>query len=208
MLAGPKVDVFVGPNKTPYKGLPKMLLCHYSDYFDRCFNGQFKEGQTQRLELPEDNIQDWETLLEFMLRGTVGSLTSTQRRGAAIQRCMEFLEYVEKYDMAEVSDIVYEPLKAALIGSRDQEPIPTLQRPHAVISSDAETVFRVAHPGSRLRAVLVQGVISARKDNALDLRQWEQEIHGYANEMIRQIHLYSVTIVAKDPFSGKVINLI
>lgn len=38
MISGPKVDIYVGPTKKHYS-LPKLLLCHYSTYFDRCFNG-------------------------------------------------------------------------------------------------------------------------------------------------------------------------
>jgi hypothetical protein len=69
MISGPKVDLYVGPSKKHYH-LPKLLLCHYSDFFDSCFNGGFIETLSQTLYLPEDRIEDFEILLEFMLRGT------------------------------------------------------------------------------------------------------------------------------------------
>lgn len=78
MISGPRVDVYVGPNKKQYN-VPKLLLWHYSDFFDRCFNGKFAEAQSQKVDLPEDNVEDFEILLEFMLRGTSpGSLKVTE----------------------------------------------------------------------------------------------------------------------------------
>jgi hypothetical protein len=68
MISGPKVDVYVGPTKKHYS-LPKLLLCHYSDFFDCCFNGNFAEAQSQKLELPEDLVEEFEILLEYMLSG-------------------------------------------------------------------------------------------------------------------------------------------
>ena len=75
MISGPKVDLYVGPTKKHYN-LPKLLLCHYSDFFDSCFNSGFYETLSQTLYLPEDRIEEFEILLEFMLRGvTPGSIT-------------------------------------------------------------------------------------------------------------------------------------
>jgi hypothetical protein len=69
MISGPKVDLYVGPSKKHYN-LPKLLLCHYSDFFDSYFNASSTETPSQTLYLPEDRIEDFEILLEFMLRGT------------------------------------------------------------------------------------------------------------------------------------------
>jgi hypothetical protein len=78
MISGPKVDLYVGPNRK-YYNLPKLLLCHYSDFFESCFNGGFVETLSQKLELPEDKVEDFEILLEFMLRGTSpGSMNITE----------------------------------------------------------------------------------------------------------------------------------
>jgi len=67
-MRGPLVDVYVGPEKKRYP-LPKPLLIHHSKFFEKCFNGQFKEGQTQKLGLPEDKVFHFETLVEHMSRG-------------------------------------------------------------------------------------------------------------------------------------------
>lgn len=204
LLGGPRVDTFVGPDKKPYTSLPKLLLCHYSDYFDRCFNGKFKEGQTQRLELPEDKVDDFEVLLEYMLHGTVGTLVVRKTCGQAIKRCMEVLEYADKYNLAETGDAVYDPLKAALtdIATPNHGFYAPPYHPYEITSSDAETVFRIAPPGTRLRELLVQGVISTRKSSALELRKWETEIAGYAEEMLRQLRRGLSTTLYSDPPTG------
>jgi hypothetical protein len=69
MISGPKVDIYVGEKKKHYRP-PKLLLCHYSDFFDCCFNGNFAEALSQKLELPEDLVEEFEILLEYMLRGS------------------------------------------------------------------------------------------------------------------------------------------
>ena len=43
-MSGPKVDIYVGPKSKHYR-VPKDILCYYSTYFDRCFNGQVKEAK-------------------------------------------------------------------------------------------------------------------------------------------------------------------
>lgn len=69
MISGPKVDIYMGLQKMHYN-LPKLLLCHYSDFFECCFNGNFAEAQSQKLELPDDQVEEFEFLLEYMLRGS------------------------------------------------------------------------------------------------------------------------------------------
>ena len=47
--------------------LPKDILCYYSTYFDRCFHGGFKEAAEQQLTLPEDRIEYFQHLLDYMI---------------------------------------------------------------------------------------------------------------------------------------------
>lgn len=75
MPAGPQVDVYVGSAKKHYL-LLKLLLCYYSRFFDKCFNGPFIEGQTQKLDLPDDRVGFFEIMLECTLHGKVQDLKS------------------------------------------------------------------------------------------------------------------------------------
>ncbi|KAH9222811.1 hypothetical protein DL95DRAFT_380561, partial [Leptodontidium sp. 2 PMI_412] len=96
-MSGPKVDVIVGKDKKHYS-LPKDLLCYHSRYFDRCFNGGFKEAEEQKLELLEDSVEDFEILLEFMLQGSVPDVIHTR---GTVATCMDMIAYADKFAMGE-----------------------------------------------------------------------------------------------------------
>lgn len=57
--------VTVGPEKTEFL-IHKAFLCHYSPYFDRALNGQFIEGQTQAVDLPEENTEAFATFVDWV----------------------------------------------------------------------------------------------------------------------------------------------
>ena len=111
MLAGPKVDIFVGEKKKHYQ-LPKLLLCYYSKYFDRCFNGGFVEGTTQRLELPEDPVEFFEVMVDFLMLGSVTKKVAQaarkkfnnsqeQNKQGIDGTCFGLIKYADKYGLAE-----------------------------------------------------------------------------------------------------------
>jgi hypothetical protein len=78
-FTGPKVDIYVGVNSKHFN-LPKDILCYYSSYFERCFNGRFEEGEEQKLTLPEDKLDYFQILLDYMFLGssTIPKLKSEQ----------------------------------------------------------------------------------------------------------------------------------
>lgn len=187
MINGPKVDIYVGPERKHYSA-PKLLLCHYSDYFDRCFNGRFVEGQSQKLTLPEDNVEDFEIILEYMLHGGAAGPIAVKEAGTeGVKRCMEFLEYADKYNLGGVCDAaVYEPLKAALVQQVD----PSGWASYRVMieASQIELVFRICLPGSPVRVLIAQAAISAKGIRVLsDFEKQMQEVEGFALEMFRQM---------------------
>lgn len=69
-FGGPQVTVIVGDESRSKKQfvLPKALLCHYSTYFDRCFNGEFVEARNQEVELDEDDPEIFALLVEWIVR--------------------------------------------------------------------------------------------------------------------------------------------
>lgn len=76
-MSGPKVDIYVGLESIHYR-LPKDILCHYSLYFDRCFNGHFKEAIEQELTLREDLPEFFDLLLDYMFIH-VGNIDNIQK---------------------------------------------------------------------------------------------------------------------------------
>ena len=59
-LSGPQVTVTVGGKKFD---LPKLLLCDYSKYFDKAFNGNFQEGEKQAVELDNVSIDAFDMVI-------------------------------------------------------------------------------------------------------------------------------------------------
>ncbi|KAI9878691.1 MAG: hypothetical protein M1830_010784 [Pleopsidium flavum] len=61
LLEGPSVDIYVGANKVHFT-LPKNLACHQCPFFQKAFDGHFKEAQEGRLEFPEEDPEYQECL--------------------------------------------------------------------------------------------------------------------------------------------------
>ena len=185
---GPRVDIYVGAEKKHYS-LPKNLLCSSSSYFDRCFNGGFTEGQTQKLTLEEDNVDHWEILLEFMYSGKVettavdfGELPDQNH----IRQCINFIEYTDKYGLGGASLAVHDCLRRSL---RKEYPISS--RMHLLATFILKTglielVFRVAPPGSKLRTLVARAALASGIDR---FKKQESEVHGYPAELLVQLRI-------------------
>ncbi len=66
----PKVDVYVGPDHEHFQ-LPKGVLCRHSPYFNKAFNGEFKEGKQQSLELVDEDSGAFRLLVQWLLTGDI-----------------------------------------------------------------------------------------------------------------------------------------
>ncbi|TGO45509.1 hypothetical protein BCON_0386g00010 [Botryotinia convoluta] len=149
MVVGPKVNIIVGPEKKSFE-LPKDLLSYYSPVFDRSFNGNFIEGQTQTMELPEDTVEDFEVLVEYIFHHGVGDKLSISKHGRhAAEHCISFLKYADKYDLGDVSTLVYDALRPALIEGGAS----------AFNSSFIEVVFSLTEDGNCLRALMADAAL-------------------------------------------------
>lgn len=71
MVMGPQANIVVGPEKKSF-ALPIDLLSYYSPVFDRAFYGNFIEVQTQVMELPEDDVENFEILVDYIFHHSVG----------------------------------------------------------------------------------------------------------------------------------------
>jgi hypothetical protein len=179
MLAGPRVDIFVGPPKKHYL-LPRLLLCYYSPFFEKCFNGPFKEGQTQKLELLEDRVEFFEIMIEFMLHGkveNVGSLHKFNLNSTVMEDKNEFIEFIkynDKYGLGEISDEAQQEFSKLLGYSTAKVDV-----------SDIEVVFGALPAGSPLRTLLVHKILLSNtfKDTQ-KFRFQEHSIPGYAAEVL------------------------
>lgn len=189
-MAGPRVDVYVGKEKKHYC-LPKLLLCYHSAYFDRCFNGGFKEAETQRLELPEDCVVHFENLLEYML---YGKMADSLKLILTVRGFMNFFAYADKYGL-NVGDAVCDPLQSAL----DKKGVVEL----GIIPADVELVFRVCPAGSPLRTLTAKGALSAQGFMGNVFKEQELKTAGFAIELLTQMREHSYSFTWNDPFKHK-----
>ena len=66
----PNVTILVGPDKAPFV-VPKSLLCQNSKFFDRAFNGKFKEAAEGIIRLPEDTVLAFQMMLQWIYTGNI-----------------------------------------------------------------------------------------------------------------------------------------
>src|SRR3979490_2719149 len=92
------VDIYVGPEAKHYR-LPKDMLCYYSTYFDRCFNGGFKEAKEQKLVLSEDSVEFFELLMDYIFINGDKPIEPKGDSKCQMQYCMDFVEYAGMYDL-------------------------------------------------------------------------------------------------------------
>jgi len=103
-----------------------------------------------------------------MLRGSfAGSLQVQETSGEAIKRCIEFLEYADKYGLgAATCEAVYEPLRNAVLEpymAQNRKVPKSVAKPRSttITPDDIKTVYRIAANGSPLRTLVTQGALSA-----------------------------------------------
>ncbi|KAA6407868.1 MAG: hypothetical protein FRX48_08219 [Lasallia pustulata] len=77
LLNGAMVDIYVGQERIHYH-LSLKLLSHHSSYFDKAFNGGFKEGATKRLDLPDEDIHAFNLLIQWIYSGQVNTPKHTE----------------------------------------------------------------------------------------------------------------------------------
>jgi hypothetical protein len=145
----------VGTQKKHYS-LQTPLLYYYSDYFKACFNGKFSQGQIQKLTSEKDKVEHFEILLEYMISGGVilkDSLNIKEIGKGGLKKCMEFIEYTDKYGMGDASSAVHDTFQKILHTTKTYYAGTSIQPSHV------ETVFRVAAPGNPLRSLIAKAAL-------------------------------------------------
>lgn len=79
-LGNQLVQIFIGPERKEYS-VHKTLITSTCDFFDKGFDGRFKEGVENKMSLPEDDSNTFETFVNWMYAGHLHlkqNLKSTQ----------------------------------------------------------------------------------------------------------------------------------
>lgn len=117
---------------------------------------------------------------------------------------MDFITYADKYKLAEAAAVVYEPLKRALQAEFTAGKVSAKRniRSNRIEATDIELIFRVMPAGSSLRTLVTQGILSHHRMRVGFPKQ-EQEIDGYAAELVVQMRASFRSVRWIDPITGK-----
>jgi hypothetical protein len=101
------VEILVGPTKKSFI-LAKALLCHRSPYFDRAFNGGFKEAVEQVLCLPEISIETFQLVVQYLYTGKFAiqkdALSSKHSVCSAYLRFFKACDHFDLHYSEEIMD--------------------------------------------------------------------------------------------------------
>lgn len=196
MFSGPRVTILVGPKKKQYS-FPKQLLRHYSSFFAAYFS------YSTKLEMPEENVNDFEVLVEYIMRSTIPAQKNADTKRtvegnkATIAQCLNFLECAQRFELGDVSEVLYGPFSKAVSdlachkrrmdgssSSRTTKKVPQC----GIQGEDIERVYSLCSAGGRLRTLVAQAALSYSGPQAL--HQWAeqtQNIPEFAAELIAQL---------------------
>ncbi|KAI9050117.1 hypothetical protein LZ554_006258 [Drepanopeziza brunnea f. sp. 'monogermtubi'] len=178
MLSGPKVDIYVGKNKKHYN-LPKELLCYYSPYFDRCFNGESKEvnegAEARTLRRRRGGFRN---ATRIRTPRHIREVTTGAHK-LPVGRRLKFLEYADKYGIA-YPVLVVDPLRKPLSKRKLDK-----RRSARVTPGDIELIYRATHSGSQIRTFAVQDILSSGGGiRGHSFEKEEREIPEFAAELL------------------------
>lgn len=104
--------------------------------------------------------------------------------------CMAFLKYADKYDLSEVSDVVYQPLQTSLSALVSMHAAHKKTKLVLVEVQYIETVSQTTSATSCLRSLIAQACLSDTGMGHLGaFIQQEEQVPGFAAELLKQIHL-------------------
>ena len=142
--------------------LPKGLLCYQSTFFDKPFNGKFKEAKEQKLTLTDCSSETFQFVVQWIFSTQVvlpthhrtNSLPNSNAEG--ISKLLAFLKVADEINLLGPFDQVIETMRSTLKLSRA-----SLQ------SSHITTAFEIpsAH---NARKLFIQACI---KDYSIELHQ-------------------------------------
>jgi hypothetical protein len=139
------VDIYVGKEFKHFH-LPKDILCYYSTYFDRYFNGRFKEAAEHNLTLPEDRVEYFQHLLDYMILNGGDAIKVNGDWRQKMKYYMGFIEYIGKYDLLGALQMISVDLKKLM-----EEAFNLDNYSYRLVPVYIETVFRVLPEGHELR---------------------------------------------------------
>lgn len=151
------------------------------------------------MELPEDNVEDFEVLVEYIFHHSAGDRLSVSNSGRdTIECCLSFLEYADKYNLGDVSGGLYEPIRNAL-----EEYGSSVFKPEHI-----ETVFCLTKDGNYPRELMAEAALafqdnyaSTWKAGTVSFERQEREVEGFQCAIYQALKRMSFNY--QDPFKAR-----
>ncbi|CZR54511.1 uncharacterized protein PAC_04395 [Phialocephala subalpina] len=194
MQSSTSLTVAVGPKKKLYF-LPKSIVSHYYSPHFAC-----TLENTKKLELLGETTDNFDVIVDYMMRNIIpGEKNANSKRTIddnkdTIAQCLRFLEFADKYELGDVSEVLYGPLSKAICDlsfhkKRGDSPRSSkVQKQCGIEGSDIERIFSLCPAGSRLRTLAAQASLSFSGPQALDTWSEQTEnVPGFAGELMGQL---------------------
>ncbi|KAI9650154.1 hypothetical protein NHQ30_000167 [Ciborinia camelliae] len=110
IFSGPTVKIFVssiGSSKKQVLHLPKALLCQRSTFFDRTFNGGFKEAVSQEINLPEISISVFQLIVQYLYSGSFTFPISVVDSDEKLSLYLCFFKACDQFNISGLTAIVF-----------------------------------------------------------------------------------------------------
>ncbi|KAI9849135.1 MAG: hypothetical protein M1837_005365 [Sclerophora amabilis] len=187
LLEGPTVKVEVGSLKRCWH-LHKSLLCHCSPFFEKAFQGNFKEASEGFMELPDDDGAAFALFVQWLYQGSIeGTPDGTKAdQWKYAQRYFELYVLADKLMIPALKNMAIDHYRRTCRKSQ-QGPGPSHLTAIYTRTEQSSPFRRLAceltarvfmRPGTCRGAVIYRPVIEAEPDFAVDMLDYIREHMG------------------------------
>ncbi len=160
------VDLYVGSKRRHFR-VHKKLLCYHSAFFDKAFEGKFKEGHEGMMYLPKDDPAAFEIFVNWLYRGSIDKLPTSDDL-LLVDKALKRI--VGLYILAD--KLCINPLKNAAMNSLQQGSLAN----NSVLYLSYTLIYESTVAGSPLRRF-------AAKLAVWDLQgAWDRDLFVYVKE--------------------------
>ncbi|KAK0124405.1 hypothetical protein ONS95_009366 [Cadophora gregata] len=217
MMSGEKIKIYIGQEEKLYL-VPRALICYYSGFLNTHFTKDVcirqastwhkaKWAKNNAKHLYDCQPEQFDMLLECMIQGAISKRWTNSRE--AIEKCMALVEYSGNIDMGDlVCEAVLEPLRQAIKNPARRPPpsnfnVPRRDIPQRSFTEDEiKVVFNVTKTGNALRALVAQDVLSREGLKGTTFEDAENNVPGFAAEVLKQFRKSASFWVWTDPING------
>ncbi|KAI9720198.1 MAG: hypothetical protein M1812_003016 [Candelaria pacifica] len=165
LLTPEMVDLYVGPGRQLFR-VHKGLLCYHSAFFDKAFDGKFKEGQEGMMYLPKDDPVPFEIVVTWLYRQSIDEIPTTGdvEAYASLEQTVDLYILADKLCINTLKNMAMDRLQRGLLSG------------NRIIDTECTKVYKSTLADSPLRRFVA-------RLTAWDLQgHWNTKLSEYVNE--------------------------